>query len=156
MKASAATGANIRLNGRGRLASTASGRRGGAAGAVFTVEALTNAFKHAFHAGKPWRGNPRPSLHECDGDKLCLSVEDDGRGFAEEELEASIGTQLIRTFGQQLHGKAGIHSQKDNGTVAEIVCSPTRKRKRRARNAARRPLNRSGVTPGAPARPRPG
>ncbi len=65
------------------------------------------------------------------GDQLCLSVEDDGRGFAEEELEASIGTQLIRTFGQQLHGKAAIHSQKDKGTTAEIVF-PDPQKKRRA------------------------
>ncbi len=35
--------------------------------------------------------------------------------------DESLGTQLIRTFGQQLHGVPSIHSQKDKGTVAEIV-----------------------------------
>ena len=88
--------------------------------ALFTVEALTNAFKHAF-TPETHGGTIHVSLQEFDSEKLRLAVEDDGRGFSEDELEMSIGTQLIRTFGQQLHGTSSIHSQKDKGTVAELV-----------------------------------
>jgi two-component sensor histidine kinase len=88
--------------------------------ALFTVEAMTNAFKHAFPPDQHG-GTVRVSLRETHDGKLRLSVEDDGAGFSRDELEASIGTQLIRTFGQQLHGVAEVHSEKGQGTVAEII-----------------------------------
>ncbi|HEY2069752.1 MAG TPA: sensor histidine kinase [Rhizomicrobium sp.] len=86
--------------------------------ALFTVEALTNAFKHAFPDGG---GTVTVSLQPAQEGMLRLAVEDDGAGFSKDELETSIGTQLIRTFGQQLHGKASLTSEKGKGTVAEIV-----------------------------------
>ncbi len=88
--------------------------------ALFMVEAVTNAFKHAFPPGIDG-GTIHVSLQPVADGKLRLSVEDDGAGFSEDELEASIGTQLIRTFGLQLHGTATVRSEPGRGTVAEIV-----------------------------------
>ncbi|HEY1630247.1 MAG TPA: sensor histidine kinase [Rhizomicrobium sp.] len=86
--------------------------------ALFTVEALTNAFKHAF---ADHGGTITVSLQPDGAGNLRLAVEDDGCGFGDEELQGSIGTQLIRTFGQQLHGSAAVHSERGKGSVAEIV-----------------------------------
>jgi len=86
--------------------------------ALFTVEALTNAFKHAF---ADQGGTVTVTLQPHGDGDLRLAVEDDGSGFSDAEQPDSIGTQLIRTFGQQLHGKARVHSEPGKGSVAEIV-----------------------------------
>ncbi len=86
---------------------------------LFTVEAMTNAFKHAFPAGR--RGTIRVVLKSTEGDMLCLSVEDDGVGFDSHDEAASIGARLIRTFGQQVGGISGIRSSSGHGAKVEIV-----------------------------------
>jgi len=88
--------------------------------ALFMVEAVTNAYKHAFPPGEAG-GTIRVSLEPADGGVLRLKVEDDGVGFAAPAMEISIGSQLIRTFGQQLRGTASVTSGTGGGTVAEIV-----------------------------------
>jgi two-component sensor histidine kinase len=88
--------------------------------ALFTVEALTNAFKHAFPPGRGG-GTVSVSLQPAGDGQLRLAVEDDGVGFSQDELETSIGTQLIRTFGQQLHGKSAVRAVKGKGAVSEII-----------------------------------
>ncbi len=96
--------------------------------ALFTVEALTNAFKHAFPPERDG-GSIQVSLQPFEDGSMRLAVEDDGVGFSKEESPMSIGTQLIRTFGQQLHGEASVRSRKGRGTVAEIVFPDPEKRK---------------------------
>jgi len=88
--------------------------------ALFTVEALTNAFKHAFPPEQNG-GTIRVRLEAVGEGQLRLSVEDDGMGFAGEEIDTSIGARLIKTFGQQIGGTAALSSQKGKGTTAEIV-----------------------------------
>jgi len=88
--------------------------------ALFTVEALTNAFKHAFPPGQNG-GTIRVRLQALDAGQLRLSVEDDGVGFVEEEIDANIGSRLIKTFGQQVGGMAELRSREGQGTIAEIV-----------------------------------
>jgi two-component sensor histidine kinase len=87
--------------------------------ALFTVEALTNAYKHAYPAGQ--KGRICVNLAPFDGAKLRLSVEDDGSGFQYEDVSASVGARLIKTFGQQVSGEASISSEKGRGTIVEIV-----------------------------------
>lgn len=87
--------------------------------ALFTVEALTNVFKHAFPPGRG--GTVRVSLTRLDGGMQRLAVEDDGIGFDYADADASVGARLIRTFGQQISGVADIRSTKGNGTSVEIV-----------------------------------
>ncbi|HXL99221.1 MAG TPA: sensor histidine kinase, partial [Rhizomicrobium sp.] len=88
--------------------------------ALFTVEALTNAFKHAFPASQDG-GSVRVVLANLDDGHFRLSVEDDGAGFDESAADKSIGARLIGTFGQQIGGTAAMRSQKGKGTVVDIV-----------------------------------
>jgi two-component sensor histidine kinase len=87
--------------------------------ALFVVEALTNAFKHAFPLGRG--GTVALCLHRLDSDTLKLAVKDDGIGLDESRLETSIGGRLISTFGQQLGGRAQIHSSGSGGTAVELI-----------------------------------
>jgi two-component sensor histidine kinase len=87
--------------------------------ALFTVEALSNALKHAFphgHAG----GHIRLSLRPLEKGRHRLAVEDNGVGFDLEAKSASIGPRLMRTFAQQLGGTSDLHSEIGKGTVAEL------------------------------------
>jgi two-component sensor histidine kinase len=87
--------------------------------ALFVVEALTNAYKHAFPAG---RGGTVRILFARTGDgRLRLSVEDDGVGFEESTGGSTIGARLIKTFGQQLGGDVSVHSSREYGTVTELI-----------------------------------
>jgi two-component sensor histidine kinase len=88
--------------------------------ALFTVEALTNIFKHAYPPGET-QGLIRVTLAPIEGGKLRLAVEDEGRGFATDAHDRNMGSRLIRTFGQQVGGEAHIHSEKGRGTVVELT-----------------------------------
>ena len=87
--------------------------------ALFAVETLTNAYKHAY---PPGRGGTIRVVFARTGDgRLRLSVEDDGVGFENEAEDTSVGGRLIRTFGQQLGGEVSVHSSTEYGTVAELI-----------------------------------
>jgi two-component sensor histidine kinase len=86
--------------------------------ALFAVEALTNVFKHAF---PDIGGTIEVTLARPGDGNLHLRIEDDGRGFAYESTDASIGARLIKTFGQQVGGTAELHSAPGEGTVAEMI-----------------------------------
>jgi two-component sensor histidine kinase len=87
--------------------------------ALFVVEALTNAYKHAFTPGHG--GTIRVSFARRPDGTFRLAVEDDGVGFDTEAAETSIGRRLIRTFGQQLGGQTNLCSSSEYGTVAELI-----------------------------------
>ena len=87
--------------------------------ALFTVEALTNIFKHAFPDAEVG-GTISVTLKKLDNGKLCLSVEDNGKGFSYEDTDASVGARLIKTFGQQVGGEATLKSAPGEGTIAEL------------------------------------
>ena len=88
--------------------------------ALFTVEALTNIFKHAYPGGTPI-GRIGVSLRELGNGELRLAIEDDGIGFAFDASARSIGSRLIRTFGQQIGGHSQVCSKPGAGTVVELV-----------------------------------
>jgi two-component sensor histidine kinase len=87
--------------------------------ALFTVEALTNIFKHAFpHQAQ---GVIRVGLKPDGEGRLKLSIADDGIGFSIDDTGRSVGSRLIRTFGAQLGGVSSVHSDPGKGTVVELV-----------------------------------
>ena len=86
---------------------------------LFAVEAITNAFKHAFPAGRD--GNIRVVLEAVDNRRLRFAIEDDGIGFDDADVPSSIGSRLIRTFGQQIGGVTEVRSVAGEGTTVEIV-----------------------------------
>jgi two-component sensor histidine kinase len=88
--------------------------------ALFTVEALTNIFKHAYPNGRA-PGHIEVSLREAGGDKLCLAVKDDGIGYNAGATGRSVGSRLIQTFGQQVGGVSAIRSNDGAGTTVELV-----------------------------------
>jgi two-component sensor histidine kinase len=87
--------------------------------ALFTVEALTNIFKHAFPRETP--GVIRVKLVRDGEGRLKLSIADDGIGFSIDETGRSVGSRLIRTFGAQLGGISSVRSNPGQGTVVELV-----------------------------------
>jgi two-component sensor histidine kinase len=83
---------------------------------LFTVEALTNAFKHAFPPNARG-GFIRVTLQPSEGGELCLSIEDSGAGPApKEEKSSGIGSRLIRAFAQQVNGRVEIGAREGGGT----------------------------------------
>jgi len=95
--------------------------------ALFTVEAMTNIFKHAYPAGTT-SGRIVVSLRDIGAGRLRLAVEDDGVGFDSEKAGRSIGSRLIHTFGQQVGGTSTIRSNAGQGTIVELVFpDPTKK-----------------------------
>jgi two-component sensor histidine kinase len=87
--------------------------------ALFTVEALTNIFKHAFP--RQAQGVITVTLTEDAPGSLRLAIADNGIGFAMDETGKSVGSRLIRTFGAQLGGTAMVTSEAGQGTVVTLV-----------------------------------
>jgi two-component sensor histidine kinase len=88
--------------------------------ALFTVEALTNVFKHAY-PDRDCGGTVCVTLKKIGDGNLRLAVEDDGDGFRYESTDTSIGARLIKTFGQQIGGCATLRSAPGEGTIAEMI-----------------------------------
>ena len=92
---------------------------------LFTVEALTNAFKHAYPAGG--RGGViRVTLLPVEDGKLRLTIEDDGRGVEEQDAQdnaVGIGSRLIQAFAQQIGGTPSVTSRPGGGTVVSLTFS---------------------------------
>jgi two-component sensor histidine kinase len=87
--------------------------------ALFTVEALTNIFKHAYPEGR--EGTIRVTMAPAPGGKLRLAITDDGLGFDMGGQSKSVGSRLIKTFGLQLGGVSSVHSEPGKGTVVDLV-----------------------------------
>ena len=87
--------------------------------ALFTVEVLTNIFKHAFPEGR--EGVIRVTMQPMEGGKLKLAIADNGLGFAQEGTRKRVGSRLIKTFGLQLGGVSSVHSEPGRGTVVDLV-----------------------------------
>jgi two-component sensor histidine kinase len=101
--------------------------------ALFTVEALTNIFKHAFP--RQAQGVIKVVLKPDGAGLLKLSISDDGIGFDMGESGKSVGSRLIRTFGAQLGGVASVRSEAGRGTVVELVFPDPAARERAVQGA---------------------
>jgi two-component sensor histidine kinase len=84
---------------------------------LLAVEAVTNAFRHGFPAGK----TGTITLHfDVANDQATLSVADDGVGFDPDRRMASMGQQLMEAFAQQLGGVLSIVSVTGKGTIVTL------------------------------------
>ncbi len=82
-------------------------------------ELFSNAMKHAFRGRT--QGTLSISLRR-DGDRLCLTVKDDGAGFPEEldfRRTDSLGLELVNTLTEQLDGD--LELERGNGTQIRIT-----------------------------------
>ena len=86
---------------------------------LFVVEALTNAFRHAYPPES--RGVVRLSLSPTGDGKLRLAVEDDGVGLNVPESETGIGSRLIQAFARQVGGTPSVRQREPAGTVVELI-----------------------------------
>ena len=84
--------------------------------ALWLVEAVTNAQKHAF-AG---RGGDLKVRFQVRGDTSVLEVEDDGPGV-DETRQAGVGRTLMGAFAKQLRGTAEIVPSPSGGSIARMV-----------------------------------
>jgi two-component sensor histidine kinase len=87
--------------------------------ALFTVEALTNIFKHAFPEGR--QGVIMVTMAPAGDGKLRLAIADNGLGFDMDDQSRSVGSRLIKTFGLQLGGVSSVHSEPGKGTVVDLI-----------------------------------
>jgi two-component sensor histidine kinase len=87
---------------------------------LFIVEALTNAFKHAYPVGARG-GLIRITLQPIENGKLRLAIADDGQGINGEPEGNGIGSRLIQAFAQQVGGKATVSRRDTGGTVVELI-----------------------------------
>ncbi len=87
---------------------------------LFTVEALTNVFKHAYPPGGP--GGPvRISLVPTGQGELDLTVADEGVGFSAGETERGVGSRLTEAFAGQVGGTVTVSRGRQGGTVVSLV-----------------------------------
>jgi two-component sensor histidine kinase len=84
--------------------------------ALWLVEAVTNAQKHAF-AGRGGHLDVRFTVH---GETSVLEVQDDGPGVSE-TFRAGVGRTLMGAFAKQLRGTAEMVAAEGGGTIARIT-----------------------------------
>ena len=84
--------------------------------ALWVVEAVSNAQKHAFAE----RGGDLQVRFRVQGDTSVLEVQDDGPGVAD-AAEAGVGRTLMIAFAKQLRGEAEIVPAPDGGSIARLT-----------------------------------
>jgi len=84
--------------------------------ALWLVEAVTNAQKHAFSG----RGGALSVRFRVEGETSVLEVEDDGPGVSESE-RAGVGRTLMGAFAKQLRGEAELVPSPSGGTIARMI-----------------------------------
>ena len=86
--------------------------------ALFAVEAITNAQKHAFAGG---RGGSLSVSFRVVGEDAELEIADDGPGATQPRLSAGVGRTLMVAFARQLHGRAEIVTNESGGVTARLI-----------------------------------
>jgi two-component sensor histidine kinase len=86
--------------------------------ALFSVEALTNAYKYAFPEQQS-DGIVRVVLKR-EGDGFLLAVEDNGVGYDTAAIRRSMGSRLITNFGLQVGGESSVKSTPGKGTIVAL------------------------------------
>ena len=85
--------------------------------ALFAVEAISNAQKHAF-AGRS--GTLRVSFH-VNGEDAELEIADDGQGEGPLRQQSGVGRTLMAAFARQLHGRCEIVANEGGGCTARLT-----------------------------------
>ncbi len=84
--------------------------------ALWLVEAVTNAQKHAFAA----QGGDLKVRFRVEGDVSVLEVEDNGPGVSE-SVRAGVGRTLMGAFAKQLRGEVDMLPAPGGGTIARMT-----------------------------------
>lgn len=85
--------------------------------ALWTVEAVSNAQKHAF-AG---RGGTLQVRFKVNGPESVLEVEDDGPGVPADWPEQGVGRTLMIAFARQLRGRVDLVPAETGGLIARLT-----------------------------------
>jgi two-component sensor histidine kinase len=85
--------------------------------ALFAVEAISNAQKHAF-AG---RGGTLRVAFRVNGEDAELEIADDGDGEEQMSQPSGVGRTLMTAFARQLHGRAEMVSNEWGGCTAKLT-----------------------------------
>lgn len=84
---------------------------------LFVVEAVTNAFRHAFPTGT--RGVVVLEFHLNKG-VATLDISDNGKGYVVNDDAGQMGTELMRGFATQVDGTLSISSEESVGTHVQL------------------------------------
>jgi two-component sensor histidine kinase len=84
---------------------------------LFVVEAVTNAFRHAFPAGT--RGVAVLEFHLAGG-VATLEISDNGQGYIVSDEAGQMGTELMRGFATQVDGTLLVSSEESVGTHVQL------------------------------------
>jgi two-component sensor histidine kinase len=91
-------------------------------------ELVTNAFKHAFPAGR--HGDVRVGFRECEPGILEMSIEDDGVGFLPASRDSqSLGLRIVEILARQLDGRFESEPRPSGGGrpgARFVLCFPAR------------------------------
>jgi two-component sensor histidine kinase len=85
--------------------------------ALFAVEAITNARKHAFGPN----GGLIDVLFHVGDDEIRLEIVDDGEGEVDSLSTAGVGRTLMSAFARQLRGRAEIVAAPNHGVAARLI-----------------------------------
>jgi two-component sensor histidine kinase len=84
--------------------------------ALFAVEAITNAQKHAFAD----RGGVLTLSFRVDGDEARLEISDDGEAGENALVSSGVGRVLMTAFARQLRGRAELVRNEKGGVTARL------------------------------------
>jgi two-component sensor histidine kinase len=85
--------------------------------ALFAVEAITNAQKHAFAA----RGGLLSLTFQVRGDEAELEISDDGDASEDALVSSGVGRTLMTAFARQLRGRAELVRNAAGGITARLI-----------------------------------
>ncbi len=85
--------------------------------ALFAVEAITNAQKHAFTN----RGGVLALHFRVHGEEAQLEISDDGQASEEALLSSGVGRVLMTAFARQLRGRSELVRNETGGVTARLI-----------------------------------
>ena len=85
--------------------------------ALFAVEAITNAQKHAFSA----RGGVLTVTFTVRGDEAELEISDDGKAGDDALVSSGVGRTLMTAFARQLRGRSELLRNAQGGITARLI-----------------------------------
>ena len=85
--------------------------------ALFAVEAITNAQKHAFAA----RGGTLALAFHVRGEEAELAISDDGQASETALTTSGVGRTLMTAFARQLRGRAEVARNEAGGVTARLI-----------------------------------
>ena len=85
--------------------------------ALFAVEAITNARKHAYGE----EGGVIQVRFKVTAEEAILEIADQGGGDSSEVGEAGVGRTLMSAFARQLRGRAEVAAGEPSGVVARLI-----------------------------------